>query len=376
MKKIVILSPAHPLRGGIAALSERLAQEMQAHGHEVIIYSFSLQYPGFLFPGKTQYSSDPAPSDLKILTKVNSINPFNWIKVGLELKKLKPDIIVSRYWLPFMAPSLGTILWLAKRNGHTKNIAIGDNIIPHEKRPGDFLFTKFFVSSNDGFIVMSKSVGEDLRKFTETKPYKIVPHPIYDTYGKRTSRKDALKFLNLDETYNYILFFGFIRDYKGLDILFEAMSDKRFEKKKIKLIVAGEFYGNEEKYKNHIKALAIESYLVLRTDYIPNEEVRYYFGAADLVVQPYKTATQSGISQMAYHFEKPMVVTNVGGLPEIVPHGKAGYVIPVDAKCIADSIIDYFEGNQKRALKAGVKEEKKRFSWASLVEAIEEVTKQ
>lgn len=375
MKKIIILSPAHPLRGGIAALSERFAQELIASGYEVMIYSFSLQYPGFLFPGKTQFSNDPAPPGLEIKTVVNSVNPFNWIKIGLELKKLKPDIIVSRYWLPFMGPCLGTILRIAKRNGFTKTVAIGDNIIPHEKRPGDNIFTKYFIGANDGFIVMSKSVGEDLRKFTQSKPFRFVPHPIYDNYGTPASRKDSIEFLKLNPSNFYLLFFGFIRDYKGLDLLFEAMADERMNTQNIKLIVAGEFYGNEEKYRTQITELDIENKLILHTDYIPNEEVKYYFGAADLVVQPYRTATQSGISQMAYHFEKPMVVTNVGGLPEIVPHGKAGYVVPIETKAISEAILDFFENNKKEKMETGVREEKKRFSWRNLVEAMEGVSR-
>jgi glycosyltransferase involved in cell wall biosynthesis len=291
----------------------------------------------------------------------------------MELKKLRPDIIVSRYWLPFMGPCLGSILRIARSNGHTKTVAIGDNIIPHEKRPGDNIFTTYFIGANDGFIVMSKSVGDDLRKFTKSKPFQFVPHPIYDNYGEYVSRKDAITKLGLKEKYRYLLFFGFIRDYKGLDLLLDAMADERIKNMDIKLIVAGEFYGNEEKYKAQIDRLGSEEQLILRTDYIPNEEVRYYFGAADLVAQPYRSATQSGISQMAYHFDKPMVVTNVGGLPEIVPHGKAGYVVPVNSKAIADSIVDFFENNKLDELTAGVREEKKRFSWENLVLAMEKV---
>lgn len=373
MKKVVLLTPAHPLRGGIAASSERFAQELQTAGYEVVIYSFSLQYPNFLFPGKTQFSNDPAPADLDIRTCVNSVNPFNWLSVGLELRKMRPDIIVSRYWLPFMGPSLATILRIARSNGHTRTVSIADNIIPHEHRPGDKIFTKYYVGANDGFIVMSRSVGDDLRQFTKTKPFRFVPHPIYDIYGKLTSRDEALEFLGLEKTSRYLLFFGFIRDYKGLDLLLDAMADERLRQMNLKLIVAGEFYGNEETYQEQISRLGIENQLVMRTEYIANEDVRHYFGAADLVVQPYRSATQSGISQMAYHFEKPMVVTKVGGLPEIVPHGKAGHVVPVDAKAIADAIFDFFENKEMEALTAGIREEKKRFSWQNLVAAMEEV---
>ncbi len=371
IKQIVLLSPAHPLRGGIAAFTERFAQELQSKGHEVSIYSFSLQYPGFLFPGKTQFSSDPAPTGLRIKTIVNSINPLNWLKVGLELRRLRPDVIMPRYWLPFMGPCLGTILRLAKMNGHTKVVAIADNILPHEKRPGDRQFTQYFLGPVDACIVMSQSVEEDLRQFSKTKPAVCIPHPIYDNYGEKVGREAALAHLGLNKNQRYLLFFGFIRDYKGLDLLLEAMADNRIRQMNLKLIVAGEYYGNQEAYEKQIRDLGLENQLVLKTDYIPSEEVRYYFGAADLVVQPYKSATQSGISQMAYHFEKPMVVTAVGGLPEIVPHGKAGYVVPVAAKAIADAVIDFYQNKKEAALTEGVREEKKRFSWQTMVEGLE-----
>jgi glycosyltransferase involved in cell wall biosynthesis len=371
MKTIVLLSPAHPLRGGIAAFTERLARELQSAGYEVIIYSFSLQYPGFLFPGTTQFSNDPAPKGLDIRTKVNSINPFNWIKAGLELRRLRPDLIVPRYWLPFMGPCLGTILRLAKNNGHSKVIAIADNILPHEIRPGDRLFTRWFVSACDAFILMSRSVENDLRQFTRSKFAACIPHPIYDNYGEKTSRETALKHLALSPEARYLLFFGFIRDYKGLDLLLKALSDERLRKRNLKLIVAGEFYDNRAPYDQLIQELRLENQLVLKTNYISSEEVRYYFGAADLVVQPYKSATQSGISQMAFHFEKPMLVTSVGGLPEIVPHGKAGYVVPVEAAAIADAILDFYENDRSAVLTAGVVAEKQRFSWKNMQTGLE-----
>ncbi len=374
IRKIVLLSPAHPLRGGIAAFTERFAVELQQAGYEVIIYSFSLQYPGFLFPGTTQFSSDPAPTGLTIRTCVNSINPFNWLKIGLELRRLRPDLIVPRYWLPFMGPCLGSILRLARGNGHTKVVAIADNVLPHEKRPGDRLFTRWFVSACDAFVVMSQSVLDDLRIFTQ-KPAAVIPHPVYDNYGEKSPRAAALAQLGLPADMRYLLFFGFIRDYKGLDLLLEAMADERIRRMNLKLIVAGEYYGNREKYEAQIRNLGIENQLVMRTDYISNEAVRHYFGAADLVVQPYRSATQSGISQMAYHFEKPMVVTDVGGLAEIVPHGKAGYVVPVEATAIVDAIVDFFENDRAEAFSTGVAEGKKRFSWAAMVEGVAALAK-
>lgn len=369
MSFIVILSPAHPLRGGIASSSERLAQELQTQGHKVKIVSFSLQYPSFLFPGKTQFTDDPAPADLDIETRLNSVSPINWINTGNYLKKLGADLIIVRYWLPFMGPSLGTCLRIAKSNKKTKVMALADNIIPHEKRPGDVLFTKYFSGSVDGFITMSRSVAEETKQFAKGKPIVYTPHPIYDNYGDICSREEAIQQLKLDTTFNYILFFGFIRDYKGLDLLLEAFA--QVDNENLKLIVAGEFYGNKEKYFDLVDSLHIKDKVIFHSDFIPNEKVKYYFGAADLVAQPYRTATQSGISQLAYHFEKPMLVTHVGGLPEIVEHGKVGYVVPVDVAAIQTAISDFYSSPSKKEIfEQGVKENKKLFGWDKMVDAI------
>jgi len=274
-----------------------------------------------------------------------------------------------------MAPSLGSIIRLAKKNKQTKAIAIADNIIPHEKRLGDRQLTQYFVNSVDGFIVMSKSVKEEMKQFTAVKPVEYIPHPIYDNYGDLVSKEVAKKHLRLENKVEYALFFGFIRDYKGLDLLLKALADQRLRNRNLKLIVAGEYYGNQAFYENLIKSQKIDNQVIMRTNYIPNEEVKYFFGAADLVVQPYKTATQSGISQLAYHFEKPMVVTNVGGLPEIVEDGKAGYVVDVSEKAIADAMVDFFEKNRLQELTDGVIENKEKFSWGNMVEGIEKMEK-
>ena len=376
MKSVVLLSPAHPLRGGIASSTERLAQEFQAYGYSVEVWSFKYQYPGFLFPGKTQYSDDPAPEDLRILPLVHSLNPFNWLRIGRKLKKKRPDLVVVRYWLPFMAPALGSILRLARRNRHTKVVCIADNIIPHEKRPGDNLLTRYFVPSVDAFIGMSRAVADQIRTFSPRGPVAFSPHPLYDNYGAAASKEQGLKELNLDPDYKYLLFFGFIRDYKGLDLLLEAMADSRVQDMPLRLIVAGEYYSNEAKYEALIDQLGIRDQLILHTRYIPKEAVRYYFAAADLVAQPYRSATVSGISQMAYFYEVPMIVTAVGGLPEIVPHGLAGYVVDVDPKAIADSIVDFFGQERLEEMRKGVIAQKERFGWGAMVETIARLGKE
>lgn len=371
--KIVILGPANPYRGGIAALNERLAVEFMKEGNEVTVFNFKLQYPGFLFPGKTQYTDDPAPEGVKILPRVNSVNPFNWWMVGKELKRLLPDLIVVRYWLPFMGPALGSICRLARKNKHTKVICIADNIIPHEKRPGDKLFTNYFVGGVDGFIAMSREVLQDTDLFVKKPIKRLAAHPVYDHYGAVISREAALKALNLSAEYHYLLFFGFIRDYKGLDLLLEAMADDRFLKSPVKLIVAGEYYGNQERYEELIKQYHLEERLVLCTDYIPADKINNYFCAADLIVQPYKSATQSGVTQIGYHFNKPMLVTNVGGLAEIIADKRSGYVVEPESKAIADAIVDFYKEHREDAFVAETREMKKNFSWENLTNKIMEV---
>jgi glycosyltransferase involved in cell wall biosynthesis len=367
--KITIIGPAHPLRGGLASYNERIAKAFEDEGHEVNIVTFSLQYPNFLFPGKTQYSTDAKP-DLDISVAINSVNPLNWIKVGRQLKKQRPDLILCKFWLPFMGPCFGTILRIAKSNGHTKVASIIDNIIPHEKRLGDTAFAKYFVGAVDGFVVMSKSVGEDMRQFTLDKSVEFVPHPIYDNYGTIVPKTEAIEQLQLSPTNKYLLFFGFIRKYKGLDILLKAMADKRIHDLGIKAIIAGEYYDEQQQYLDLIEEYDLHQHIILKDDFIPNDEVRYYFGASDVVVQPYKSATQSGISQLAFHFEKPMIVTNVGGLPEIVNDGVSGYVTEVDSAAIADAIVDYYQHEQEVAFTEAVIEKKKEFSWERMTAAV------
>jgi glycosyltransferase involved in cell wall biosynthesis len=373
-QKVVIIGPAYPLRGGLATYNERLARAFKEAGDDSEIVTFSLQYPDFLFPGQTQFSTDPAPQDLKIKALINSVNPLSWLKTGLYLKKQKPDIVIFRYWLPFMGPALGTIARLISGNKHTRILAITDNVIPHEKRPGDTAFTKYFLSACHGFITMSKSVLEDLKKFAPNKPALYQPHPLYDNFGESQPKTVAKTALNLDLETNYILFFGFIRAYKGLDLLLEAFADEHLAKlKNLKLIIAGEYYEDSEPYEVLIKKYNLENRIVRATDFIPNSQVATYFSASDLIVQPYKHATQSGVSQIAYHFDKPMLVTDVGGLAELIPDGKVGYVTQPNPKAIADAIYDFYTSGKEAYFIEQVKFYKQQFSWKTMVAAIKEV---
>ncbi len=370
-KKVIIIGSAWPLRaGGLATFNERLAKQFIQEGFDTSIYTFSLQYPSFLFPGSTQLSKEPAPIGLKIKACINSINPLNWLNVGNELRKLKPDFIVVRFWMPFFGPCLGTILRIVNRNKFTQIICIADNVIPHEKRLGDTVLTKYFFSSIHRFVTMSEKVNEDLKTFTQKTSINIV-HPIYDNFGDIVSKEEARKHLNLPVNEKIILFFGFIRKYKGLDLLLEAMNDSRIKEANIKLLIAGEFYDNKEEYETIISKYNLANSLYLRTQFIDNPEVKYYLGAADFVIQPYKHATQSGVTPLAYHFEKPMLVTNVGGLANLVPHLKVGVVTEPNAHAIASGIIQLYELGETHFLKQ-LCEEKKKFSWDKLTTAITE----
>lgn len=368
--KVVIIGPAHPLRGGLASFNERLAKQFLQQGFETCVYTFSLQYPNFLFPGTTQYSTEAAPKDLTIKVCINSINPFNWLKVGYQLKKMNANIIIVRYWLPFMGACLGTILRIAGKNKQTRIICIADNILPHEKRIGDKQLTKYFIKPIHAFITMSEKVMNDLRLFS-SKPALQVVHPLYDNFGEAVNKKEARAILNLNKDDKIILFFGFIRKYKGLDILLDAMKilKSKYGHLQIKLLIAGEFYDDKTPYLNQIKKLNIESELIIKTDFIPDSEVGYYLSAADFVIQPYKNATQSGVTPLAYHFNKPMLVTNVGSLPDMVPDKKVGLVAEPNANSIAEKIVELYHFGESYFLPF-LLEEKKKYSWQNLVNSI------
>jgi glycosyltransferase involved in cell wall biosynthesis len=375
-KNIVIIGPAYPLRGGLASYDERLAKEFTDQGYNTIIYTFSYQYPSFLFPGTTQYSTEPAPAKISIKVKINSINPFNWMLVGNELKNLSPDIIIVRYWLPFMGPSLGTILRRVKKNNHTKIICIADNIFPHEKRLGDKSFTEYFLKPIDGFITMSKKVLADLDQFAKGKPAQFVPHPLYDNFGEKVSKEEARQKLTINKNDKVLLFFGFIRKYKGLDILLNAMKllKRDSSTQNIKLLIAGEFYEDEKNYRELLNDSLIKHNLIVHTQFITDSMVKYFLCAADCVVQPYRNATQSGVTPLAYHFEIPMIVTNVGGLPSLVPDRKVGLVAEPNAESITEKIKEYFAIGEEFFL-THLREEKKKYSWNNMLKAIVDLVK-
>lgn len=372
---VVVVGTAYPYRGGLAAFNERLSRQFVEEGEIVEVVTFTLQYPSCLFPGKTQYSDGAAPTDFPISRRVNSCNPINWYSVGVWLAEQNADVVIFAYWMSFMAPCFGTIAKVAKRKSPTtKMVALVHNMIPHEQNILDRLFPSYFVNAMDGFVALSQSVVDDIARFDiQSKPKKFSPHPIYDHYGVLLQREEALRLLSLDSDCRYILFFGFIRAYKGLDLLLSAMADERIKSRNVKLIVAGEFYGNSEPYMRQVKDLGIEDKVIFCSDYIPNDEVNRYFSAADIVAQPYKSATQSGVSQVAFHFEKPMVVTNVGGLAEIVPNGKVGYVVDPNPTSIAEALNAFFESGLGPNLNLNMKIEKQKYAWSKMTDAVRSV---
>jgi len=373
--KVVLLGSAHPYRGGLASYNERLAQQFITEGNETEILTFTLQYPGFFFPGKTQFTENKAPEGINITRVLNSVNPLNWIKTGYRIRKINPEILLIKYWHPFMAPCLGTVARIAKKRntGKTRVICIFDNVIPHENRIIDRFLSTYFIRSIDGAVVMSGSVLDDLKTFRVNIPVMFSPHPLYDNYGPVISKADAMGRLNLSQDYSYLLFFGFIRAYKGLDLLLEAFADNQLRNRKLKLIVAGEFYEDEAPYKQQIEKLGILDDVILYDRFINEDEVGAFFCAADLVVQPYKSATQSGVTQIAYHFDKPMLVTDVGGLSEIVPNGRCGYVVKTDPKAITTAIVDYFDNHRNKEFTTEVRKEKEKYTWNKMTSSITDV---
>jgi D-inositol-3-phosphate glycosyltransferase len=370
--KVVIVGPAYPLRGGIADFNEALAIAFQKEGIQTSLYSFYFQYPKFLFPGKTQNAIGEANPELKISSTISSVNPLSWVSTANKIASENPDLVIIRYWLPFMAPALGTIAKLLRRKSITV-IAITDNVIPHEKRTGDSMFTKYFVNNCDGFITMSKSVLNDLTKFTATTKKKFIPHPIYNIFGESVSKTEARQKLGIPVADKLILFFGFIRSYKGLDLLIEAMNENEVKKHNVRLLIAGEFYEDSKPYLDRIKELNVENRFILHTSFIGKEDVKNYFCAADLVVQPYKSATQSGITQIAYYFGRPMLVTNVGGLAEIVADKRVGYVTERNAMSIASAISDFYTNDRENEFSKNALVDREKFSWKTFINGILEL---
>lgn len=365
--RIVIIGPAYPYRGGIADTNESFCASLLDQGHEASIVTFSLQYPEFIFPGKTQFSTDPKPINILIERHINSINPLTWIKTSNVIKKIKPDLVIVRFWLPYLGLCLGSIIRLLPKG--IKKIAMCDNVVPHEARRGDHFLTQYFLNAFDACITLSKTTLRELDKFID-KPRTYYPHPINTNLGDTIAQDKARKFLSLLMEGKYLLFFGLIRKYKGLDLTIKALGLDRIKALDITLLIVGEFYDDKDKYLELIKTYKLDSQVIIVDDFVSTEELKYYFCAADMVIQTYHTASQSGITQMAFHFDCPILVTDVGGLSEVVVHKEVGYVCKRDPENIADSITDYFLNYRKDGFGERIKLHKEKFTWKKFSEKV------
>jgi len=368
--RIVLVGTAYPLRGGIAHYVALLSKKLQQRGHSVHVLSFRRQYPSLLFPGKTQQDegSDLIPVHSESL--LDSINPISWIRAFFWLKKIQPDLLIFKYWMPFFAPCYATVAFLAKSMLGVRILYICDNIVPHEKKPGDRFLTWLGLRFVDAFIVQSDSVLADLLRLRPDALYRKVHHPVYEIFPAALPKKKARQTLALRDE-RIMLYFGYIRAYKGLDYLIEAMP-RVLEECPVRLLVCGEFYEGREQTLRRIQELQLEKFVTVFDRFIPNEEVGLYFSASDLVVLPYVSATQSGIVQVAYHYDRPVIVTAVGGLPEVVPHGKCGYVVPPkNAQALADAILRFYAEKKEKTFVKNVHIEKQKYSWDRMTEAIE-----
>lgn len=367
--KVAILSPFYPYRGGIAQFGASLFRELEKRDHEVRAYTFTRQYPGFLFPGVTQWvtpedQADPIPAQQVL----DSINPLSYRRAGIHIARFAPDLLLINFWMPFFAPALGSVAARVGKTG-TCVLAVMHNVIPHERRPGDRLLMRYFLRRCHGFVVMSRAVAKDLTELRSDAAYIVQPHPVYAHFGRRMSRQESRRKLGLPENRPILLFFGFIRAYKGLDIALEALH--RLPQEYL-LIVAGEMYDRESKYREIIDRHQLHHRLKMWTHYIPDDQVRLLFSAADVAVVPYRSATQSGIIQIAYHFRLPVIVSNVGGLSEMIEHGSTGLILTeLTAQALAQAVQFYFEHNLRDAFSANMEKQAGQYSWSAFVQAIE-----
>ena len=369
--KIVLVGPFPPFRGGISDLNAALADHLSKR-HEIHAINFTTQYPKVLFPGKTQFKKGDSAQEVDSIRCLSSINPFSWRKTAYKIIDIEPDLVLFRFWLPFFAPAFSGVAKKIRKYSDATIMAICDNIIPHEERLLDTRLTKIFFGFIDSFIVLSKKVENELMSFIPEAKYKYSPHPIYSIFNNTLSKEQAKAELKL-ATKKVLLFFGLIREYKGLDILINAMEKIKTELEDYTLLIVGECYENENKYTELIKKAGITDNVKCHYSFIPDNEVGKYFSAADVVVLPYKTASQSGIVQIAYHFDTPVIVSNVGGLPEIVDEGKTGYCVEPNSNAFAKAIKAFYENDNISEMNSNISEYKSQFSWDAMVKAIEKL---
>lgn len=370
--KIIILGTSYPMRGGIAHYVALLYKTLRQRDHEVQIISFKRQYPSIFFPGKTQHDSSKEIEPIPSQPLLDSIGPLSWLRTFLEIHRQQPDLIIFKYWLPFFAPAYASIAFLTRLFTRTKVLYICDNIVPHERKLGDTLLNRLGLAFVDYFIVQSSIVRSDLLRFRPQANFKEVPHPVYEIFKQNYTSEAARQKLGISLDEQVLLFFGYVRAYKGLSHLIEALPLVQ-KQMPVKLLVAGEFYDDRAKYLRQIEQLGLQNSVQIYDDYIPNEEVGLYFAAANVVVLPYISATQSGIVQIAYNYNKPVITTDVGGLPEAVAQDVTGLVVPAqDVQALAQAVIRFFKEKKEEPYTENIKEQKKQFSWERLAVAIED----
>lgn len=366
--KILVIGPAYPWRGGIAHHTGLLVNHLRKH-HDVEVVTFSRQYPSIFFPGTTQYESGSRDPAFQTNQWIDSINPVNWIRVGLRIRRSSPSLLIFAFSLPFFAPCYGTIAAIARWGTQTRSLFLCHNIVPHEQRFGDRVLTRFAFAFADFFLVQSTAVERDLLALKPHARYRVTPHPLYEMFGSPIDKTKARNLLAISSE-RVILFFGYIRPYKGLETLLHAMvwfGD-------VLLLVVGEFYDDEERYRSLMRSLQIEQRVRVVNQYIPNDEVSRYFSAADVVVLPYLSATQSGIVQIAYNFDKPVIATSVGGLQEVVRDGFTGFLVPQnDPEALASAVRRFYNEQREHEFVQHVKQEKELYSWDRMVAVIEEL---
>ncbi|MFK7848435.1 MAG: glycosyltransferase [Rhodothermales bacterium] len=371
-KNIILVGPASPYRGGIAHFLRATFNGLIRRGHQVEVVNFTRQYPALFFPGKTQYETGESKS-IPSTRLLDSINPLSWRRTAKYMIRKRPEVVVFMHWMPFFAPAYGFIARRLKAQG-IRVICLVHNALPHERRPGDRAMSRYFFKACDGFVTMSSAVEKDLNSLGARGRKLVVGHPVYESFGDAVPQEEARSRLGLRTDVPVLLFFGFVRRYKGLKVLLDSMPAVVKNLPNVRLVVAGECYEDEQQYKDFITQNELAAHVILKFEYIPEKDISDLFSSADVVVQPYISATQSGVAQIAYHFDRSLIVTDVGGLAEIVPHEQAGLVVPPeDPKALATAIIRFFEEDMRPQLQAGVLEEKKKYSWDQLLEAIEQL---
>lgn len=371
-RRIVLIGPMYPYRGGIAHFFETMYWSLQARGHEMHAVTFTRQYPKLLFPGKTQFETGAEPECVVPAERlIDSVNPVTWYRTARRIARDGSDVAIFKYWMPFFAPAFGTIARLLARRG-IKSVVVVDNALPHERRPGDFALGRYFFRAMAGCVVMSDAVSRDMDRLGVTAQREFAAHPVYDVFGKPADRGVAREALGLPADAPVLLFFGFVRRYKGLHVLLDSMVQVVERLPEARLVIAGEFYDDERPYRERIATTGLADSVIVHPRYVPMEEVAKYFAAADVVVQPYVSATQSGVAQVAYQFDKPLITTNVGGLGEVVPHERAGLIVPPDdPSALAKAIQRFFTEDLAARLGEGVRQHKLQFGWDRLLDAVE-----